>query len=34
MQGGPTTWALLAERPMYFVFLGWEGGHDVVGYAP
>jgi hypothetical protein len=25
---------LIAERPMYFNYLGWDGGHDVVGYAP
>jgi hypothetical protein len=25
---------IVAERPMYFVFRGWDGGHDVVGYAP
>ncbi len=26
--------AIVAERPMYFLFRGWDGGHDVVGYAP
>jgi len=26
---------IVAERPMYFNFGGlWDGGHDVVGYAP
>ncbi len=25
---------VIAERPMYFDFFGWTGGHDVVGYAP
>lgn len=25
---------IVAERPMYFVFRGRDGGHDVVGYAP
>jgi hypothetical protein len=25
---------IVAERPMYFDFNGWDGGHDVVGYAP
>ncbi len=25
---------VVAERPMYFDFFGWTGGHDVVGYAP
>lgn len=24
---------IVVERPMYFVFRGWNGGHDVVGYA-
>ncbi len=24
--------AIVAERPMYFDFNGWDGGHDVVGY--
>ena len=25
---------VICERPMYFNFKGWTGGHDVVGYAP
>lgn len=25
---------VVVERPMYFEFRGWTGGHDVVGYAP
>ncbi len=25
---------IIAERPMYFNYLGWDGGHDVVGYTP
>ncbi len=25
---------ILVERPMYFDFQGWTGGHDVVGYNP
>jgi hypothetical protein len=25
---------IICERPMYFVYNGWDGGHDVVGYAP
>lgn len=25
---------VIVERPMYFDFFGWTGGHDVVGYAP
>lgn len=25
---------ILVERPMYFDFQGWTGGHDVVGYSP
>jgi hypothetical protein len=25
---------VVAERPMYFIFRGWDGGHDVVGYYP
>jgi hypothetical protein len=25
---------IVVERPMYFIFRGWDGGHDVVGYAP
>ena len=25
---------VLAERPMYFNFQGWTGGHNVVGYSP
>jgi hypothetical protein len=26
---------IVVERPMYFLFNGvWDGGHDVVGYAP
>jgi hypothetical protein len=25
---------IVAERPMYFIFRGWDGGHDVVGYYP
>lgn len=24
---------VVVERPMYFDFFGWTGGHDVVGYA-
>ena len=24
---------IVAERPMYFDFNGWDGGHDVVGYV-
>ena len=24
---------VLAERPMYFDFQGWTGGHDVIGYS-
>jgi hypothetical protein len=23
----------LMERPMYFDFNGWTGGHDVIGYT-
>ena len=27
--------SIVAERPMYFDYKGmWNGGHDVVGYAP
>ncbi len=25
---------IVAERPMYFNYGGWTGGHDVVGYTP
>lgn len=25
---------VVAERPMYFTFRGWDGGHDVLGYYP
>jgi hypothetical protein len=25
--------SIIVERPMYFIFRGWDGGHDVVGYA-
>ncbi|NPV58724.1 MAG: hypothetical protein HPY75_03550 [Actinobacteria bacterium] len=25
---------VMAERPMYFDFRGWDDGHDVVGYIP
>ncbi|MBU1944835.1 MAG: hypothetical protein KKE36_14315 [Actinobacteria bacterium] len=25
---------LIVERPMYFDYGGWTGGHDVVGYVP
>jgi hypothetical protein len=25
---------VIVERPMYFDFFGWTGGHDVVGYTP
>ncbi|RJP30793.1 MAG: hypothetical protein C4536_09330 [Actinobacteria bacterium] len=25
---------IMAERPIYFNFRGWDGGHDVVGYCP
>ena len=25
---------IIAERPMYFNFGGWTGGHDVVGFTP
>ncbi len=25
---------IIVERPMYFNYLGWDGGHDVVGYTP
>jgi len=25
---------VICERPMYFDYNGWTGGHDVVGYAP
>ena len=25
---------VIVERPMYFDFRGWTGGHDVVGYIP
>jgi len=25
---------VMAERPIYFIFRGWDGGHDVVGYYP
>ena len=24
---------IIAERPMYFNYNGWTGGHDVAGYA-
>ncbi len=26
--------AIVAERPMYFDFGGWDGGHDALGVAP
>ncbi|MDY6793820.1 MAG: DUF5719 family protein [Actinomycetota bacterium] len=29
-----STQPIMVERPMYFVFRGWPGGHDVVGYMP
>ncbi len=25
---------IIVERPMYFSYNGWDGGHDVVGYIP
>ncbi len=25
---------IIVERPMYFSYHGWDGGHDVVGYNP
>ena len=25
---------VIVERPMYFDFNGWTGGHDVVGFVP
>jgi len=25
---------MAAERPMYFSYNGWDGGHDVMGYTP
>ena len=25
---------IVVERPMYFIYSGWDGGHDVVGYTP
>jgi len=25
---------IICERPMYFNYMGWDGGHDVVGYTP
>jgi hypothetical protein len=25
---------IIVERPMYFDYQGWTGGHDVVGYMP
>ena len=25
---------IVVERPMYFNYNGWGGGHDVVGYQP
>lgn len=25
---------IVVERPMYFNYNGWDGGHDVMGYAP
>ena len=25
---------VVVERPMYFIYNGWDGGHDVVGYTP
>ena len=25
---------IVVERPMYFTWNGWDGGHDVVGYGP
>ncbi len=26
--------SVICERPMYFSYLGWNGGHDVVGFTP
>jgi hypothetical protein len=26
--------AIIVERPMYFNYNGWTGGHDVVGFVP
>ncbi len=26
--------SIVAERPMYFNYAGWPGGHDVLGFAP
>jgi hypothetical protein len=25
---------IIAERPMYFNYKGWTGGHDVGGFTP
>jgi hypothetical protein len=25
---------IIAERPMYFNYNGWTGGHDAVGFVP
>jgi len=25
---------VIVERPMYFNYSGWTGGHDVVGFVP
>jgi len=25
---------IIVERPMYFDYNGWTGGHDVVGFVP
>ncbi len=25
---------IVIERPIYFIYNGWDGGHDVVGYMP
>jgi hypothetical protein len=25
---------VVVERPMYFIYNGWDGGHDVVGFTP
>jgi len=25
---------IICERPMYFNYMGWDGGHDVVGHGP
>ncbi|NPV58246.1 MAG: hypothetical protein HPY75_01120 [Actinobacteria bacterium] len=29
-----STKPVICERPIYFDYKGWTGGHDVVGYAP